>query len=181
MTMKNGKVQLLLVAAIIILLPGCSTMQRARPQPTVAPTNISNSTPIPSTATPPPEPTSTPAPPTASATQPPTATPLPTTPTLSPVPAVERIRFAPGATQGTVEGSIPADGAQVFVMGVAAGQFIEMNAAVGTIGQGLRFSIVGADAVVVKPLGEATFALSSPAPRTTMLSWCRTWVPWTIG
>jgi hypothetical protein len=40
-------------------------------------------------------------------------------------------------------------------MGVAAGQFIEMNAAVGTTGQGLRFSIVGADAIVVKPLGEA--------------------------
>jgi hypothetical protein len=72
-----------------------------------------------------------------------------------PAPAVERIRFAPGATQATVEGSLPAGGRAIYVMGVAAGQFIEMNATVGTIGQGLRFSIVGADGFVVKPLGEA--------------------------
>jgi hypothetical protein len=40
-------------------------------------------------------------------------------------------------------------------MGVAAGQFIEMNATDGTTGQGLRFSMTGADGVVVKPMGEA--------------------------
>lgn len=54
-----------------------------------------------------------------------------------------------------MEGSLPANGAKVFVMGVAAGQFVEMSATVGSIGQGLRFSIVGADGVVVKAMGEA--------------------------
>ena len=110
------------------------------------------------TATPPtvtPTPTATP---TSSATPPTpasTATPLPPTRTPSPNPAVERIRFAPGATQATIEGYLPADGRALYVMGVAAGQFVEMNAGAGTIGQGLRFSIVGADGVVVKPMGEA--------------------------
>ena len=80
----------------------------------------------------------------------PTATPLPL-----PVPAVERILFAPGATQAMIEGYLPADGRALYVMGVAAGQFVEMNATAGTMGQGLRFSIVGADGFVVKPMGEA--------------------------
>jgi hypothetical protein len=40
-------------------------------------------------------------------------------------------------------------------MHVAQGQFVEMNAAVGTMGQGLRFSIIGADGLVVKGMGEA--------------------------
>jgi hypothetical protein len=40
-------------------------------------------------------------------------------------------------------------------MGVAAGQFIEVSATVGATGQGLRFSIVGADGTVVKPMGDA--------------------------
>ncbi len=81
------------------------------------------------------------------------ATPAPPTPT--PVLTAERILFAPGATQTTVEGYLPANGAKVYVMRVAAGQFIEMNATVGTIGRGLRFSIVGADGAVVKAMGEA--------------------------
>jgi hypothetical protein len=76
-------------------------------------------------------------------------------PTLTPAPAAERIIFAPGATEATVEGYLPADESKVYMMHVAAGQFVEMNAAVGTMGQGLRFSIVGADGAVVKPMGEA--------------------------
>jgi hypothetical protein len=85
----------------------------------------------------------------------PTATPFPPTPTSPPSPAVERILFAPGATQATIEGYLPVDGRALYVMDVAAGQFVEMNAAVGTMGQGLRFSIVGADGFVVNPMGEA--------------------------
>jgi hypothetical protein len=111
------------------------------------------------TATPTPTATSAPtATPTSSATPrppAPTATPLPPTHTPLPAPAVERIRFAPGATQATIEGYLPVDGRALYVMGVAAGQFVEMNAAIGTMGQGLRFSIVGADGSVVKPMGEA--------------------------
>jgi hypothetical protein len=66
----------------------------------------------------------------------------------------ERIRFAPGATQTTVEGYLPTNG-KVYVMRVAAGQFIEMDATARAMGQGLRFSIVGADGVVVKAMGNA--------------------------
>jgi hypothetical protein len=40
-------------------------------------------------------------------------------------------------------------------MHVVAGQFVEMNAAVGAMDQGLRFSIVGADGAVVREMGEA--------------------------
>jgi hypothetical protein len=96
-----------------------------------------------------PTPTATPPPPT------PTATALPPTRTPLPAPAVERVRFAPGATQATIEGYLPEDGRALYVMGVAAGQFIEVNATVGTMGQGLRFSMVGADGFVIKPMGPA--------------------------
>lgn len=85
----------------------------------------------------------------------PTVTPLPPTPTPTPAPAIERILFAPGATQAAVEGYLPANGIQVYVMRVAAGQYIEVDATVGAIGQGLCFSIVGADGIVVKAMGEA--------------------------
>jgi hypothetical protein len=83
----------------------------------------------------------------------PTATPQPPTRTPLPAPAVERILFAPGATQARIEGYLPVDGRAIYVMGVAAGQFIEVNADVGSSGQGLRFSLVGADGSVVKPMG----------------------------
>ena len=69
--------------------------------------------------------------------------------------AAERIRFAPGATQTTVEGNLPANDSRFYVMRVAAGQFIEVSATVGATGQGMRFSIIGADGVVVKTMGEA--------------------------
>jgi hypothetical protein len=112
----------------------------------------------PPVATPTPEPAAT-----VAATPVPTATPLPPTDTPmpaptrtpSPAPAIERILFAPGATQTTIESYLPVDGRALYVMGVAAGQFVEMNATAGDTGQGLRFSITGADGVVVKPMGEA--------------------------
>jgi hypothetical protein len=47
------------------------------------------------------------------------------------------------------------NGTQVYVMHVAANQFIEMDATTGAMGRGLRFSIVGADGVVVKGMGDA--------------------------
>ena len=98
----------------------------------------------PPVATPTPEPTATMA-----------ATPLPPTGTPLPAPAVEHILFAPGATQAMIEGYLPVDGRALYVMGVAAGQYVELNATAGTMGQGLRFSIAGADGAVVKPMGEA--------------------------
>jgi hypothetical protein len=72
-----------------------------------------------------------------------------------PASTVERILFAPGATQAAIEGYLPDGERARYVMGVAAGQFVEINATVSTTGQGLRFSIVGADGTVVKPMGEA--------------------------
>jgi hypothetical protein len=128
------------------------------PPPTATLANASSPTPLLPTASPAPEPTPTPAPPIATPTPlppAPTITPLPPMPTPTPAPAVERILFAPGATQATVDGYLPANGARAYVMGVAAGQFVELSATVGTAGQGLRFSIAGADGAVVKALGEA--------------------------
>ena len=154
--MRTWSLSIILMLVVSLFLAGCrgtleiglesesptATVEKAGPDPVA-------------TA---PDPTAAPPTRTANSTLVPTSTPT-TNPTRTPMPplapTVERIRFAPGATQATVEGSLPANGAKVFVMGVAAGQFIEMNAAVGTIGQGLRFSIVGADGSVVKPLGEA--------------------------
>jgi hypothetical protein len=98
---------------------------------------------------PPPTTTPTPPPPT------PTATPQPAAATSVPAPVVDRILFAPGATQATLEGYLPAMGSKVYVMGAMEGQFVEMDASVGAMGQGLRFSIVGADGVVVRAMGHA--------------------------
>jgi hypothetical protein len=97
-------------------------------------------------------PTATPLSPTPTQTPAPVATISPTEP---PQPAAERIRFAPGAIQTTVEGYLPTSDTKVYVMHVAAGQYVAMDATVGTMGQGLRFSIVGADGTVVKAMGEA--------------------------
>jgi hypothetical protein len=186
--MKKKRMLLILSSVMIVVsLSGCWAAQRATPLPTpLAPTLSSNFTPLPPTATstpeptptlvPPtatstPEPTPTPVPPTATPTPeptptlvPPTATPVPPTRTPTPAPAVERILFAPGATQTTVEGYLPANGTKVYAMGVAAGQFIEMSATVGEMGQGLRFAIVGADGTVVKAMGEAY--VRTVVPRT---------------
>jgi len=155
--MKINRLMLFLTS----LLTACIGQPTVAPTPTpmplvtVAPTDTPSPTPPPSTATPTLDPTPTP---TASSTPlspTPTATSLSPTPTLTPAPAAERIFFAPGATEATVEGYLPANESKVHVMHVAAGQFVEMNAAVGAMGQGLRFSIVGADGAVVKPMGEA--------------------------
>lgn len=172
--MKIKKRMLLILPSVMIVvsLSGCWVAQRATPLPTpLAPTISSNFTPLPPTATSTPEPTATLVPPTVTPTPeptptlvPPTATPVPPTRTPTPAPAVERILFAPGATQTTIEGYLPANGTKVYVMGVAAGQFIEMSATVGEMGQGLRFAIVGADGTVVKAMGEAY--VRTVVPRT---------------
>ncbi len=165
--MRNRPLSIILTLVAPVLLAGCRgtlqigldsespavTAEIAGPGATATPTTLGpdpvatapNLTAAPPTwtATSSLEPTSTPA-------AYPTRTPMP-----PPAPAVERIRFAPGTTQATVEGSLPDGGRAIYVMGVAEGQFIEMNAAVGTTGRGLRFSIVGADGIVVRPLGEA--------------------------
>jgi hypothetical protein len=85
----------------------------------------------------------------------PTVTPLPPVPTRPPAPAGERILFSPGATQTTVDGYLPAGDSKVYVMHVAAGQYVAVDATVGAMGQGLQFSIIGAGGTVVKPMGDA--------------------------
>ncbi len=115
----------------------------ATPALAESPVSTASPTPLPPTATP------TRVPPT------PTATPLPSTPTLTSVPAAERILFAPGATHTTVEGYLPANNSKVYVMRVAAGQYVAVDATVDTMEQGLRFSIVGSDGTMVKAMGEA--------------------------
>lgn len=126
--------------------------------PTTVPSSSPSPTPLPSTptATATSEPTATSMPPTIMPTPvPSTATALPPTSTPIPAPTAERIRFMPGATQATVEGYLPANVMQRYVMNVAADQYVAMDATVGTTGGGLRFSVTGADGTVVKPMGEA--------------------------
>jgi len=146
---------------IMLFLTGFLTACTPTPTPillvTLAQTDIPSPAPSPSTAKPTPDPMPTP---TASLTplpSAPTAVRLSPTPTATPTPAVERILFAPGATEVTVEGCLPVNESKVYVMHVAAGQFVEMNAPGGAMGQGLCFSIVGPDGVVVKPMGDYPF------------------------
>jgi hypothetical protein len=186
MTVEKSTLLLLIPLIAIVSLLAFWVVQLVTPLPSLAPTSSPSPTPLPPTATSTPEPTATLVPPTVTPTPeptatlvlptvtptpeptatpvPPTVTPVPPTRTPTPAPAVERILFAPGATQTTVEGYLPANGTRVYVMGVAAGQFIEMSATVGEMGQGLRFAIVGADGTVVKAMGEAY--VRTVVPRT---------------
>ncbi|MFL7794467.1 MAG: hypothetical protein AB8I69_20160, partial [Anaerolineae bacterium] len=148
-----------LILLLTIVLAACVDQPTLAPVPTSTATPIILPTTVPSSGS---SPTPLPPTPTATATSeptatamPPTATALPPTATPTPAPAAERIRFAPGATQAAVEGYLPADTTQRYVMHVAADQYIAMDATVGTTGGGLRFSIVGADGTVVKPMGDA--------------------------
>lgn len=68
---------------------------------------------------------------------------------------MERVFFAPGATQAAIEGYLPADATHRYVVHVAAGQYVALDATAGTTGGGMRFSFVGDDGTVVKPMGEA--------------------------
>ncbi|MBN1660311.1 MAG: hypothetical protein JXA93_18075, partial [Anaerolineae bacterium] len=123
----------------------------APPGTAMAPTPMETSTPSP-TATSAPATTDTPRPPTPTATQRP-AEPPPAT--SVPLPPVERILFAPGATQALIEGYLPEGGCALYVMAVSAGQLVEVDATIGSTGQGLRFAITGADGAVIKPMGHA--------------------------
>ncbi len=169
--MKIKRILLLLT----VLLTACGTWEadvasptagvsNATEMPTATETAVSSPTPtltpLPPPATPTLEPT-----PTTTAMSPsptPTAVPLPSTFTPTPAPAAERLLFAPGATQASVEGYLPQNTPQVYVMNVAAGQYVAIDAAVETTGQGLRCSIVGADGTVVWPLGDAHVRIVVP-------------------
>jgi len=83
-----------------------------------------------------------------------TATNTPSPPTATAAPGTERISFAAGATQAGVEGQLPASGTARFVLGISGNQFVELSATIGSQGQGLRFSLVGADGTVVKPAND---------------------------
>jgi hypothetical protein len=94
----------------------------------------------------------------------PMVTPGPSrTPAVPTAITTSSILFAPGATQATVEGYLPANATQRYVMHVAAGQYVAMDAAVGMTGQGLCFSIVGADGTVMKPMGDAHVRVIVPS------------------
>jgi hypothetical protein len=131
--------------AWIISTPTVAAQAELTPVPFTAPTGTPSA---PSTTTPP-APTQTLAPP-------------PATPT--PEAAVERIRFAPGATQATIEGWVPADQSRRFILGIQGGQLIEISATVGATGPGLRFSVMGVDGVAVKPMGDPF--IRTVVPRT---------------
>ncbi|MCL7454049.1 MAG: hypothetical protein M8467_13480 [Anaerolineae bacterium] len=114
-----------------------------------------------STATMLPEPSATEAPqPTATEASMPTATPLPTAPpqpTATQKPAVtgERISFAAGATSAAVEGNLAAQGMQRYVLGVMAGQLMEVSV---DPQDKVQLVVYGADGNVLKSgMGGAAF------------------------
>ena len=179
MTNKKSLLLLLLSVMIVVSLSGCWAAQRVTPLPSLPPTSSPSPTPLRPTVTPMREPTLTLVTPTTTSTpaQTPTLVSLTSTPTPEPMaslvpptltptpaPAVERILFAPETTQVTIEDYLPPNDTKVYVMGVAAGQLIEMSATVGAMGQGLRFSIVGSDGTVVRAMGEAY--VRAVVPRT---------------
>jgi len=152
------------ILLLTIFLAACVGQPTPTPAPTVTPiilpttvpSSVPSSTPLPPTATATPEPAATHVPPTATPTvAPPTNTPSPPTSTPTPEPAVERIRFASGATQAAVEGYLPANVTHRYLMHIAAGQYVAMDATAGTTGGGMRFSFVGDNGTVVKPMGDA--------------------------
>jgi hypothetical protein len=82
----------------------------------------------------------------------------------------ERIRLTPGATQTTVEGYLPAHESQAYVMHLKSDQYIELDATVvGSTGQGLRFSVVGEDGVLVKAMGDAHTRTVVPSTQDYMV------------
>ena len=84
----------------------------------------------------------------------PTHTVAPPPATACPETSTERVRFALGATQATVEGRLSEADVRRFIIGIQGGQLIEISATVGAAGPGLRFSIVGADGTMIKPMGD---------------------------
>jgi hypothetical protein len=161
---KKSLLLCLLWVTIFMSLPACRAAQRVESQSNVAPASSPSPTPVPTSTSAGWEPTPTLVPPTSTATPAPTAILVPPTPTPTPKPSAERILFEPGATQATVSGDLPANGTKVYVMRVAAGQLIEMSAGVDVTGQGLRFSVVGADGNVVRPMSEGY--VRAVVPRT---------------
>jgi hypothetical protein len=64
----------------------------------------------------------------------------------SPATAPQRISFAPGTTSAAVEGDLPANGVQQYVVHVEASQLMEVSV---TPQERLRLSVVGADGKVL--------------------------------
>jgi hypothetical protein len=144
-------VSVLLVASL--LLAACGTT----PAPTTVPTvgGVASDTPgatSPSpSATTAPQPSATEQPqPTATDTPIPSATPLPTSPpepTATEEPAAERISFAPGGTSAVVEDNLAAQGAHRYVLGVMAGQLMEVSV---DPQDKVQLLVYGADGTVLK-------------------------------
>jgi hypothetical protein len=121
--MKIDRIMLFLTGFLAACVGQPTVAPTPTPMPvvTVAPTDIPSPAPSLSTVTPTLD--LTPAP-TASLTplpSAPTAVRLSPNPTAAPTPAVERILFAPVATEVTVEGYLPVNEAEVYVMHAASG------------------------------------------------------------
>ncbi|MGC9468743.1 MAG: hypothetical protein ACP5HS_09135 [Anaerolineae bacterium] len=92
----------------------------------------------------------------------PTATPTSLETAAGSGPPAERIEFPAGATATTVSDHLPANGEKLYVMRIAAGQFMEIDAtAAGN--RGLRFAIAGADGTVLHLLGQPHLKAVAPS------------------
>jgi hypothetical protein len=153
---KDSRNQLTMIGALLVaslLLAACgSTPTRTAVPPVgaVASDTPGPTSPLPS-ATMAPQPSATEAAqPTATDTSVPPATPLPTSPpepTATEEPAAERISFSPGATSATVEGNLAAQGMHRYVLGVMAGQLMEVRV---DPQDKVQLVVYGADGTVLK-------------------------------
>lgn len=138
---------------VSLLLAACGAKPTATPAPPTAPQ--ASDTPV----APSPSPSATIAPqpsatealqPTATEAAPSSDTPPPTSPpapTATEEPAAERISFATGATSAVLEGHLAAQGMQRYVLGVMAGQLMEITV---DPQDKVRLVIYGADGTVLK-------------------------------
>ncbi len=154
--MKNPRNQTTTIAALLVaslLLATCGSTPTRTAVPTagaVASDTPQATSPIPS-ATVAPQPTATEtAQPTATDTPMPSATPLPTSPpepTATEEPAAVRISFSPGATSAAVEGNLAVQGMHRYVLGVMAGQLMELRV---DPQDKVQLVVYGADGTVLK-------------------------------
>jgi hypothetical protein len=147
-TRQPAIVSALLVASL--LLAACGGTPTATMAP---PVEVATDTPAPTSpsATTAPQPSATEEPqPAVSDTPVPSATLAPTSPpqpTATSQPAAERISFAAGTTSATVTGSLAAQGMHRYVLGVMAGQLMELSV---DPQDRVQMVVYGADGTVLK-------------------------------
>ena len=147
-----GTLTALILLGVCPLLAACGTLEVGIER---TPTSQASPTPGPTETVPAPIPTSTVAAPTPTSTvtalptamPSPTSTPTPQPPTPTPEPEPRRIRFAAGAMDAMMIGTLPPGGAERYVLRALAGQTLVVDI---TAPHPVLLSVWGADGTVLK-------------------------------